>query len=579
MTFQNQQRLWTLTAVSAIAVMLFWWLGYPALLNYHEQQQLFLYTWDYTCEVVKYPGGVAHYIAEFLTQFGLIAWAAALVKAFVFVAVQRTVWRLMKGAAVSTYALSFVPGTLMMLAMGDDNTMLCAEVAMAIALAVALLMPKGRGRLVFTIASATILYWLIGPAAGITIAIAAAQEGEQRGVKSGLLMFVVGMALLALTVYIAMRTVPYMGGVIVKGIYYYRYALSMNSLIVISMVFAAAMPACRLWLARLNTKHDWRWATASVLLMALCVKLLLPVTYTPFAHDTIEYVCLEREGRWDDIIAKAEKHSPEGGVGLAAVNLALAHKGQLCNRLFDFDQHGMEGLIPPYKINSPVTLAASEICYQVGLVNEAQRYAFDSMESMVNGKKSARIIKRLAETNLINGDYDVAMKYLMMLRKTLFYRQWATKTLALLGNEEAINIHPEYGRLRQIKITNDYLASEKEIDKMIGQVYLRNTSNSLAMQYLLAIPLIRRDLPTLLRYNEIVNEDFNFKPRAITEAIAYAYAQQGKQPPAGVVSDYQIRRLRDFVGIVNSEHNPDSPRLAPFKNTAWYYLAKHEKEE
>ena len=70
------------------------------------------------------------------------------------------------------------------------------------------------------------------------------------------------------------------------------------------------------------------------------------------------------------------------------------------------------------------------------MINTAQRFTFEAMESIPNFNKSSRCFKRLAETNLINGQYEVAAKYLRALRKTLFYKDWAEEAMTYLYDEE-----------------------------------------------------------------------------------------------------------------------------------------------
>jgi hypothetical protein len=92
----------------------------------------------------------------------------------------------------------------------------------------------------------------------------------------------------------------------------------------------------------------------------------------------------------------------------------------------------------------------------------------------------------LAQTNLINGSYEVARKYLMALQKTLFYRDWANETLSLLGNEKSIAKHPEYGHLRQSAYKENFFFSDHVTPEMLESLYNCNTENRLAYQYLLA---------------------------------------------------------------------------------------------
>ena len=58
---------WILTLVLGIAVWLFWAVGYPHALAFREQFQLFLFDGDYFWGRMAQPGGLARWIAEFLT--------------------------------------------------------------------------------------------------------------------------------------------------------------------------------------------------------------------------------------------------------------------------------------------------------------------------------------------------------------------------------------------------------------------------------------------------------------------------------------------------------------------------------
>lgn len=85
------------------------------------------------------------------------------------------------------------------------------------------------------------------------------------------------------------------------------------------------------------------------------------------------------------------------------------------------------------------------------MVNDAERYMFEAQEAIPNYRKSARLTRRIIERDIINGNYKVAAKLLRRLQKTLFYSNWANQTMALLGNEKAINRHPIYGKLRKYR--------------------------------------------------------------------------------------------------------------------------------
>ncbi len=91
----------------------------------------------------------------------------------------------------------------------------------------------------------------------------------------------------------------------------------------------------------------------------------------------------------------------------------------------------------------------SEVYMHAGMVRMAQRAAFEAMEAIPNGNKSAWALHRLIETNMIMGQHEVAEKYLVLLDYTLFYRSWAQRMRKLLEHPNNIASHPFYGRLQK----------------------------------------------------------------------------------------------------------------------------------
>ena len=127
------------------------------------------------------------------------------------------------------------------------------------------------------------------------------------------------------------------------------------------------------------------------------------------------------------------------------------------------------------------------------MITVAQRTVFEAQEAILDFQKSGRCYKRLAETNLILGSYEVARKYLTALQKTIFYRDWANETLPLLGNEEAIAKHPEYGRLRQFLYQEDFYFGDHVTAEMLEKLYFSHTDNRLALEYLKAYYMLTGD--------------------------------------------------------------------------------------
>lgn len=233
--------------------------------------------------------------------------------------------------------------------------------------------------------------------------------------------------------------------------------------------------------------------------------------YNSKTIELLNYDLLVRANRWEQILKNAKERQPDLPMSVCATNLALGMTNQTGNRAGEFFQHGTEGLFPPFNKEPFSTLTTAEVYFQLGLINTAQRYYFEAMEAAPNYKKSCRCIRRLAETNLINGQYGVARKYLHILEKTLFYKKWAQRILLLIdGGDKVIMQHPLYGRLRRMKLNEDILFSDQEIDKICGRLLMHNHENVLAMQYMLLCPLLENNYRKFVQYMRLVRDEIPY---------------------------------------------------------------------
>lgn len=559
-----------------VAVFLFWWLACPALLSLQEQYQLFLMDGDYIGQLLAVPDGFARCVAEYLIQYYINHALGALVLAIIFVIIHRLVWRLM--AAVSDtasghYALSFIPVLSLWLMLGDESVLLTFAIALILALATMWVYEVAgkRLRVYLIILLIPLLYWLAGPvvlmfAAWVTIRQFQTMDSKWTGLLIGVLAIIYALACILVSSWL----VPYPLFRLFYGIDYYRFVEVYYWMFLITMVLSVVIPAVMFWVPMLRRGRVTGCVEAVILLAAFL--LLRPSFYDSRKAEVMEYDYLVRCQNWGAILAKADKKTPDLPMTVCATNLALGMSGQLGERLFDYYQNGTQGLVPPFERNFASILLTGEVYWQLGLVNNAQQFAFEAMEAIPNYAKSCRAVKRLAETNLMNGEYAVARKYLQMLQKTLAYHQWAERTLPLLGNEKAINEHPVYGRLRQMRLKDDFLFSERELDKIFGQLVMHNQRNGLALQYLLAAPLLNRDVNTFMNYMIYVDGlHLGYRPRSCQEAVVFAYAQRKQRPPQGYVSDMVLRQFGEYVNIY-SQGGKDAPQLTRFKNTAWYYF-------
>ncbi len=544
---------WLLMVAFGLAVFLFWTFRYPFALTYQEQLQLFLFDGDFFCDRMAEPGGFARYIAEFLVQFYNGAAIGAAIIALLYMLAQRLTWRLMRSKSEGSYPLSFLPVLMLWYAMGDESVMLTYTVALVIALGVMVALRKWIGWIT-AIILIPVLYWLIGP---MVLLVALLMLPWTLMVAA----LIYALALMLLSAHF----LPFPMLRVMLGISYYRFPETLPYVLMAIPVVVALL----VWLSR-KDYLKWVPAVPAIVVLLILGMFFIPRGFNAKKYELIEYDHLVRVQNWNAIIAKAEKQMPDLPMSVSATNLALGMTNQLGDRAFDFYQRGSEGLLPKFERNFATTQLTGEIYFWLGLVNTAQRFAFEAMEAIPNYNKSARVVKRLAETNLINGQYKVAEKYLKMLEKTVFYRPWAQRTMALLGNEKAINEHPLYGTLRQYRLQEDFLFSDRELDKICGQLFVHNQQNQMAAQYLVMLPLLDNDMPRFMQYVQVVQNKINYNPRHCQEGIAFAFMQQRQQPPQGVVNPLILQQMNEYAQAYSQNQN--SPELNRFRNTVWYYL-------
>lgn len=118
-------------------------------------------------------------------------------------------------------------------------------------------------------------------------------------------------------------------------------------------------------------------------------------------------------------------------------------QGELGDKLFHYPQQGKGGLLPEWNSTVPGAIVLSDICYQMGDLSSAQKFAFEGYVSSVDG--NPRLLQRLVQTNILTGAYAVAEKYIRILEQTLFYKEWAAEWRKYLYRDDLVEEEPSLG--------------------------------------------------------------------------------------------------------------------------------------
>ena len=587
-----------LSLLFGVSVVIFWSVPYMSGLCFQEQYQMFLFDTNYFLERIVLPGGLADYISEFLVQFYYMPVLGGTIIALLLMSIQAISWGLMKQygmkAVFPGYLLSFVPSIVLWCAMGDQNLLLSFVVALSGALLMGWIHNRFHNRLVkvvFELVSTALVYWFLGP---VVFLYAALMIGDtlMKGKQNGHILSSLGYSacLLILTVawiLLTTQSLQYPLYRIFSGLNYYRYPGTVSPLPLgvmiwtVVVVFFGMVPDGHAWIKKLQQ---------SKVVMALVYVLVIvaswfgiKASFDAMTYDLIDYDFLVRTEQWDKIIEKAEKKPATTPLSVSCVNLALSQKGQLADRLFEFYQNGGEGLFPTFTRDMISPVSTAEIFFRLGMVNDAERYMFEAQEAIPNYRKSARLTRRIIECEIINGNYKVAAKLLRRLQKTLFYSNWANQTMALLGNEKAINRHPVYGKLRKYREKKqDFLFSDQEMDQMLGLLFLNDNHNKMAYEYLVCYELLQRDMEKFMQYYPLGRfVDYDHIPRSFQEILIGNWMKTHSDPrtiPYSVDAQ-NVNNTLNFIQLYMQ--NPKDPQLGqqPYVSNAWHYMVIQDKEE
>jgi len=275
---------------------------------------------------------------------------------------------------------------------------------------------------------------------------------------------------------------------------------------------------------------------------------------------------------WNKVIALSNTYPGVNQLVLYYTNLALYKTGQFGNRMFDFPQQGIKGLRLEWTRDEVTPFFGGEIFYHLNYINEAYRWAF---ESMVAKGLNPRSLKRLVQTSIINRNYEIADKYLNILDQTIFYKNWATRYKTYVSDTAQISRNKELTEKRQFLVKRDFISNDLGLNELLKE----HPENRMAFEYQMAAFLLNKDIKSFadniyrlkeFRYREI--------PVNYEEALLFCmtYFKRDLVPEGYSIRPATIQRKNDYIAGI-SRCGGDRDRAArelhkQFGKTCWYYL-------
>lgn len=273
---------------------------------------------------------------------------------------------------------------------------------------------------------------------------------------------------------------------------------------------------------------------------------------------------------WNQITELVRRGRPGNAVSVC-YNLANAMQGKLPDRLMDYYQPAALGLFMPVNEKSTYlsTQLAGEVWFRLGDMTMAEHAAILSMIFSPNGK-SVRMVQRLAEINLVNGDEEAAKKYLRMLSNTLFYKQWAKdRTPGKESEEVKAWLERKHACLPQ---TDTLRLSSTDVARSLHLLLEANPSNRMARDYLLCFDLLMKDLPTFRK--DYAKYHTGTPERLYAEALMILFYQQhatGAEIKTAGIHPNVVKQFNEYNQRHKQWQGEPSALENRFGQTYWFY--------
>jgi len=550
---------------------------------YIEQDQLFLWNFTYFISCLMEPAGLARWLTEFCVQYFIQPYYGALIVSawFTFIGIFTAAIIKRIAPASNIFLLSLLPIILLLYVHPDANYYYKGTVAYM------LMLPALYGffsikreviRIVYATVFGILLFWFAGAVAFLFAVCVLIWELLNRFSHAYRFiipaLFVAGLARWSVHAALAGE---YRFLLLPDG--YFNYHLHAGIVIYFSWFFLPLLLIlCRFLRRRKPVGSVRKYIELSLQLLLVLIVLRLS-TSKYVSHDAGFYEELDyymRTEQWDKLINRCEGKEIKNYLYLCCLNVALAEKGALADRMFSFNQRGVQGIYVPWNQTSQLSVLLSDVYFSMGHIALAQRMAFEGNESAPNSL-GPRTLKRLVQTNIIYGFYPVAEKYLDLLEQTKYYRKWAHEHRRFLWNDIAVEKDSLLGMKRKCIPAENLLSEVKGLYVDLECIAKQNPAHRASIQYAGALYLLSKDV---LTFKEFVEKYYGTDvlpvlPKSFQEAVIILSEQDPSYMERYDIPLSVLQRFANFKKqVLNYKGNTSAlPGLLKngYGDTYWYY--------
>lgn len=551
-TDKSTKRQIVLTGMALIVL----WTILQTLCPYHlafkEQADYFLLDRTFVLSFLRKPAFLSELAGGWLTQFYMLVGFAPVVQTVLCV----LVWAglsvfLKREGAPSPYLTALVPALL-------EGALSCIfeypvsmTIGAVVAVWTAVLCRSCKGRLQKPVEFLALLlgYPLIGARVFLLLVLFFYRNRRSFGYVLFIAVFLTAEIFLSRNSYMLTSAQAFVYPVI-PGYYFGHTALIFFVEAGTLLAILAGMSSDK-WLRRfLTVTCGW------MVVFAFCL------TIKPKEELDIKISSLAYYGKWDKVREMGKANPYKSATCSYFYNISSSRNGTLPEDILEAYQPLWKGLFLSINENSGYrrvfdSVEALMVC---GDFAQAQHSALLGM-TFTPRQRSSRMLHRLCEIAMADGDFAAAKKYAEMLQKSSLHRGWATSVLSMIESGERV---PVQERVADILFSaNDWFAS------------LRNLAdeNDAALDRLLCLDLLIKDMVSFRKdYDTYYKPKHTSAPALYQQALMMTFDEN--IPPSEQLSEYAIssdvyEMCLDFVSRREAGETlaPDSR----FGKTYWYY--------
>lgn len=428
-----------------------------------ESNTLFLYDWsDIWAKLVR-TGGLSTLMASFLTQFMRIPAVGPLIVTAVYLLAAYLFYKVIcvNSDARATSGIAFLPAAFLFLCMENDYYRFQGHMAfllMLTALYAYVSVPKEKMRYAAGVLLVPLLYQTAGSVAVVFAVSALVWEVCHSGIRGLKAMAYPVIVALTALLYVRCSLVSSWEHALTPFMYYDWPSTYFFPIYAWTLVPVLILASRLLGLFRLKPS-----SSMIVAALGLAVSFFIAGNFYSKVHSGSYYRLIQEQywaenEEWDKIIKTADRRRPTFLVSY--LNLALAQKGMLVRNYMYYNPQDLSSLMfPTQNLKTGLSLQ-SNVYMAWGYLGSARKAAFDG-NVVTPGSCHPRQLQALVKINLVLGAHEVAEKYILLLEKTLFYRDWACDMRRFLNDPDAIASDEVLGVMHaSLPLTDEYARYE-----------------------------------------------------------------------------------------------------------------------